>query len=250
MLVKNKASRQRVQNVQMESLVVVRHQATAPLGIVEEVLEHEGVPWRYHDCWTVDPLPAASDMSGLVVLGGAMNADEVEAYPYLVGVRELMREAVDLGLPVLGICLGAQILARALGAEVYRAPKRELGFVPVRATGVGDDILAPFAPASRVFQFHEDACALPEGAELLFTGDEIEVQAFRWGARAYGVQFHFEVTVREIDAWCDEVDDLEGEWGLTKEEVLEQASSMLGDQQRAGQEVAGCFARLVEDSAG
>ena len=233
----------------LKPLVVVRHQETAPLGVIEEVFSQEGVAWRYHDCWTTAPLPSVSDVSGLVILGGSMNADEIEAYPYLSEVRRLVREAVDLELPVLGVCLGAQILARALGAEVYRAPKRELGFVKVRATAIDDEVLSPFAPASPVFQFHEDACVLPEGAELLLAGDDIEVQAFRWGGRAYGVQFHFEVTMAEIDAWCDEVDDLEAEWGLAKQEVLEQAERMLADQQRGGREVTRRFATLVKEVA-
>ena len=172
-----------------------------------------------------------------------MNADEVEEYPYLLGLRDLMRDAVQRERPVLGICLGAQILARALGADVYRAPKRELGFLEVTGTGIEDEILAPFSPSSRVFQFHEDTCSLPRGAELLFTSQDVAVQAFRWGRKAYGIQFHLEVTTREIETWCDEVDDLQGRWGMTKQEVLKQADQFLVTQQRAGRDVAMRFAR-------
>lgn len=234
----------------MKPLAVIRHQETAPLGIIEEVFEQEGVPWHNHDCWTNAPLPSVDDVSGLVVLGGAMNADEVEEYPYLLGLRDLVRDVAQKERPVLGICLGAQILARALGADVYRAPKSELGFLQVMETGIEDEILAPFSPSSRVFQFHEDTCSLPEGAELLFTSRDVAVQAFRWGRKAYGIQFHLEVTMREIKAWCDEVDDLESGWGMTKQEVLEQADQFLGIQQRAGRDVAMRFARSILGSRG
>ena len=234
----------------MKPLAVIRHQETAPLGIIEEVFEQEGVPWHYHDCWTNAPLPSVDDVSGLVVLGGAMNADEVEDFPYLLGVRDLVRDVAQKERPVLGICLGAQTLALALGADVYRAPERELGFLEVTETGIEDEILAPFSPSSRVFQFHEDTCSLPEGAELLFTSRDVAVQAFRWGRKAYGIQFHLEVTMREIEAWCDEVDDLEGSWGMSKQEVLEQANQYLGTQQRAGRDLATRFARSALGSSG
>lgn len=222
----------------------VRHQETAPLGIIEEVLRQEGVAWRYHDCWREPEPPSLAGTSGLIVLGGAMNADEIDTYPYLIGVRETVAEAVDAGLPVLGICLGAQILARALGGDVYRAERREIGFIEVRSTGAADDLLGAFAPQSRVFQFHEDTCSLPPGSELLFTGEPVRVQAFRVGATAYGVQFHFEVTMREIEAWCDEVEDLSGIWGMSKQEVLQQAEAELEGQQQVGRDVARRFAHL------
>ena len=226
-------------------MLVIRHQETAPLGVLEDVFDREGVAWSYHDCWTGEALPDLTDLSGLVVLGGAMNADEVDEYPYLLGVRELMRAAVDEDRPVLGICLGAQILARAMGAEVTPSPTREVGFVEVESTGLEDDLLEPFAPSSRVFQFHEDTPTLPRDAELLFTGRDVEVQAFRIGTKTYGVQFHFEVTMREVDAWCDEVPDLQAEWGISKEAVLHQAQAELHSQQDAGREVARRFARLI-----
>jgi GMP synthase-like glutamine amidotransferase len=233
----------------VKPLVCVRHQVTAPLGIIEEVLDREGVEWRYHDCWNGPKPPDVDEVSGLVVLGGAMNADEVDAYPYLAGIRDLVRAAVEVGRPVLGICLGAQILGRALGGDVSRAPKREIGFVEVESTGVPDGLLEPFAPKTRVFQFHEDIVSLPEGAELLFTGREVAVQAFRFGTSAYGIQFHFEVTMREVDAWCGEVVDLEEQWGASKQDVLQQARAELDRQQQAGREVALRFVRLVKNPA-
>lgn len=218
-----------------------------PLGIIEKVLDEERIEWRYVDAWRGAEIPDLAEISGLLVLGGVMNADDVEGYPHLALVRSLMREATHSGLPVLGICLGAQILALSLGAEVHPAPIKEIGFVEVHATGTGfkDSILEPFAPNARVFQFHEDTCALPVEAELVFTGRDVAVQAFRVGDRAYGVQFHFEVTRTEVAGWCDATRELETSWGATKAELLAQADTHLERQQAAGREVARSFARLL-----
>ena len=231
----------------MKPIICVRHQESAPLGIIEPVLEASGIPWRYSDAWSEPELPDVSDVSGVIVLGGEMNADDLDSYPYLLGVRTLMRDAVDEGVPVLGVCLGAQILTRALGAEVRPAPLREIGFLPVKATSAGmdDPVLAPFTPAASVFQFHEDECELLDGADLLFEGDDVRVQAFKVG-NAYGVQFHFEVTEEIVSAWCDEVPNLAEGWGKSKAEVMEAARHGLERQQNAGRATARAFLDLVQ----
>jgi GMP synthase (glutamine-hydrolysing) len=229
----------------MKPLLCLRQQANVPLGIIEEVLNEEEVEWRYADCWTGVDLPNLSDVSGLIVLGGTMNADEAAEFPHLVQVKEVMREAVATGKPMLGICLGVQLLSRVLGGDVYKAPLKETGFLEVEAVGK-DPLLDPLAPRSRVFQFHEDTCTLPEGAELLYRSNDIAVQAFKAGERAYGVQFHFEVTTTEISNWCDATADLETDWGTSKQELLHQAGQHLKQQQQIGQEVARRFIDLLD----
>ena len=192
-------------------------------------------------------MPEVSEVSGLVVLGGEMNADDLEDYSFLRRVRELVREAVEEEIPVLGVCLGAQILTRAMGAEVRQAPRREIGFLPVKATaaGVNDPVLAPFAPEAHVFQFHEDACELPVGAELLMEGEDVSVQAFRVGKTAYGIQYHFEVTIEIIAAWCDEIPGLEESWGRSKQDVIADAEPHLTAQRAAGLRAADAFLKLL-----
>lgn len=228
----------------MKPLLCIRNQDDVPLGIIEGVLNEENVEWRYADCWTGADLPDLSEVSGLIVLGGTMNADEVSEFPHLVQVKEVMREAVASGKPMLGICLGVQLLSRVLGGDVYKAPVKETGFLDVEAVGK-DPLLDPFAPRSRVFQFHEDTCTLPEEAELLYQSDDIDVQAFKAGERAYGVQFHFEVTTTQISDWCDATSDLETTWGTSKQELLQQADRFLEQQQRTGREVARRFIDLL-----
>ena len=228
----------------VKPLLCIRQQANVPLGIIEGVLNEEKVVWRYANAWTGAALPDLTDVSGLIVLGGTMNADEVAEFPHLVQVKEIMREAVATGKPLLGICLGVQLLSRALGGVVYEAPVKETGFLDMEAVGK-DPLLDPFAPLSKIFQFHEDTCTLPEGAELLYTSADIAVQAFKAGERAYGVQFHFEVTTTEISNWCDATPDLETEWGTSKGELLHQADQHLEQQQRTGREVARRFIDLL-----
>ncbi|HET7482709.1 MAG TPA: type 1 glutamine amidotransferase [Actinomycetota bacterium] len=230
----------------MPTLAVIRHQETCPLGVVEDALVESGAAWHYVDVFRNDEVPAIDEVAGLIVLGGVMNVDETGEFPFLAGVRDLVAVAVDTGTPVLGICLGAQVLARAAGSDVHRAPEKEIGFVEVATTPAGatDAVASCFAPTSRVFQFHEDAIALPEGAELLVTGTTNRVQAFRIGT-AYGFQFHFEVTEDEIVNWSDDTPDLATEWGVTKDELLAAAKEHLAAQQDAGRHAARAFLDLV-----
>ena len=232
----------------MKPLAVIRNDAMCPLGIVEPVLEASRVPWRYVEAWRGESVPDLREIGGVIVLGGVMNVDEVEQYPYLLDVRSLVRSAADAERPVLGVCLGAQVLARAYDAPVHRAQVREIGFCKVAATGAGvaDPVTAPFAPSSLVFQFHEDDCELPAGAALLVRGDAVEAQAFRVG-RAYGVQFHFEVTTDEITTWIDskQPGELEDVWGTTRDAMLAEATQHLAAQQEAGRRAAAAFAALL-----
>src|SRR6202047_5346570 len=136
-----------MQRNRMKPVVCVRNDRPATLGIPPAVLGEAGVPVTRLDAFEPDVRwPGLEEIGGLIVFGGEMNVDEIDRHPYLQTQRELVRRAVDAGLPVLGICLGAQMLARAFDAPVYRAPVRELGFKPVRVTDLGqrDALLGAF----------------------------------------------------------------------------------------------------------
>jgi GMP synthase-like glutamine amidotransferase len=234
----------------MNPVLCVRNDRDDTLGIAVPGLADAGVPLIRLDAFEAEPRwPGLDQIGGLVVFGGEMNADETERYPYLLTQRQLMRQAVDAGLPVLGICLGAQMLARVFGARVYRAPVRELGFKPVRITEAGqaDPLLGAFHSGDRVFQWHEDTFDLPDGAELLAAGDDVQVQAFRIGRNAWGVQFHFEVDAEGVGAWLRVAEpSLERVWKRSAEDVREELRLYLDAQQQRSRPLFKAFARLVE----
>ena len=232
----------------MKPILCVRHQASAPLGVIEEVFVDRRVPYRYVDAWETTDWPHPNEGSGVIVLGGEMNADELDDYPFLNQVRSFTKNAVAERIPFLGICLGAQILARALDANVVRAPVREIGFRQVRPTTEGrdDPLLEGFVNDVRVFQWHEDTFHLPRGATHLFTSDDVLQQAFRVD-NAYGVQWHLEVTEEIVAAWCDETPPqrLNAYWGVTKDDLVRAARDHLPAQRAAAEKTIARWLDLV-----
>ena len=163
------------------------------------------------------PLPAHGEVAGAVVMGGPMNVDEVDRFPGLAVEREWLATAVERGMPVLGVCLGAQLLARALGAEVRPGEAPEIGFAPVEVFDPGDPLLGGLAPRSEVLHWHGDVFDLPPGAERLASSERTECQAFRAG-NAWGVLFHPEADLALVEAW------------LAVPEMIEEAVAALGDE--------------------
>jgi GMP synthase-like glutamine amidotransferase len=232
-------------------VLCIRNDRDDNLGIAPSALESSGVAVEQLDGFDLDGRwPGIEAIGGLIVFGGEMNVDEVEAHPYLLRERQLMADAISRRLPVLGICLGAQMLARALGASVRQAPVRELGFKSVRLTepGTGDPLLSAFGQSACVFHWHEDTFDLPQGAELLAAGDEVTNQAFRYGDRAWGVQFHFEVNQDGIDAWLNAAgSSVEKVWKRTAREVRQEAGEHLTRQHRQGRAAFAAFGRTVRE---
>jgi GMP synthase (glutamine-hydrolysing) len=173
-------------------------------GIIADWLSDNARDFTVHHAYTRDILPVdATGMQALIVLGGPMNVYEEERYPFLKREKDLLRSALDNTIPVLGICLGAQLLACAGGAGVKRSPQKEVGWSTVDLTddGCGDPLFEGLSPSLEVFQWHEDMFELPQGAVLLGRSAGCPHQAMRLGANAYGLQFHLEVTADMVAAW-------------------------------------------------
>lgn len=233
----------------MGPVLLVGHDHYETFGVVPAALEAAGLEVREHDSSRLGPPPTdPGQLGGLVVFGGVMNVDETVRFPFLAAERELVRRALDDGVPFLGICLGAQMLARALEVPVYRAPVREIGFSALHPTEVAqeDPLVSVFADGDMVFHWHEDTFDLPQGAVLLGTGDEVKVQAFRIGERAWGLQFHLELDREELELWL-RVAGPEGvaAWGSTPDELRAQADRFLHRQEERSRELFRRFAALV-----
>jgi GMP synthase (glutamine-hydrolysing) len=162
------------------------------------------------------PLPGHEEVAGAVVMGGPMNVEEVDRFPPLATEREWLAEAAGRGMPVLGICLGAQLLARALGAEVRPGERKEIGFAPVEVADAEDPVLGGLAPSTDVLHWHGDVFDLPAGAQDLASSELTDNQAFRVG-NSWGVLFHPEADLALVEAW------------MAVPEMLDEALEALGD---------------------
>lgn len=190
----------------MPRLLVFQHVAHEILGTLDPLLRDRGFRIRYVNFDRhPDAEPSTEGYDGLVVLGGPMSADDTERYPHLAVEAAAIRKAVDQGIPVLGICLGAQLLALALDASVRRNPRREIGWYPVTPTDAGnaDPLLSHFGGSQPVFHWHGDTFSVPEGALHLASSEHCTNQAFRFGDRVWGLQFHLEVDEPMIDRWLE-----------------------------------------------
>jgi GMP synthase (glutamine-hydrolysing) len=185
-------------------VLVFQHVPFEPLGTLDPLLKEAGFRLRYVNFGREpEQRPQLDRYAALIVLGGPMNSDQIDTYPNLITEVEIIRNAVDRGMAVLGICLGAQLLARALGGTVSRNATREIGWHEVETTaeGLADPVLSTFAARQEVFQWHEDGIGLPPGAVLLASSPASPVQAFRFGEGVYGFQFHLEVDRPLIERW-------------------------------------------------
>jgi GMP synthase-like glutamine amidotransferase len=187
---------------------VLQHVAHEGPGSIGAVLGDHGVVTTVVRLDRGDPLPDIGSIGGLVVMGGPMCVHDDAVHGWLADERALIRETVDAGRPVLGVCLGAQQLAAALGAEVTTGPVAEIGPGQVELTTEGrrDPVLGPeyhglSGTSVPCVHWHRDTFGLPDGAVHLAATRTFPHQAFRWGSRVYGLQFHVEVDDGLASAW-------------------------------------------------
>ena len=188
----------------MRKLLVFQHAPSEPLGVLDPMLRRAGFRIRYVNFFREPAAqPDVERYNGLIVLGGPMHADQTAAHPHLVTEIRAIREALRLQIPVLGICLGAQLLAAALGASVRPNPVREIGWYRLQCTDAAgaDPLFCHLPGAAHVFQWHAYTFDLPQGAVHLASTPTCRNQAFRFGELAYGLQFHLEANEAQIQRW-------------------------------------------------
>lgn len=190
----------------MADLLVFQHHPAEDLGLFAGVLLKHQYGFRVIRLYQGElPNEDWEGVKALIILGGPMNVSQEERYPFLKWEKTIVRTAIEEGIAVLGICLGAQIIANAVGAPVYQGQIKEVGWHPVSMTPEGqvDSLLGYLPEQPTVFQWHGDGFDLPAGAVRLAFSPYYENQAFRIGKNVYGLQFHLEVTPSMIERWMD-----------------------------------------------
>jgi len=183
-------------------VTVIRHVPFEDLGRIGPALEQAGLGYRYFDLFAGAAPPDPEASPALVLMGGPMSANDGDEY--LQEELRLIQAALAAGKPVLGVCLGAQLIAKALGARVYRNLVKEIGWYPLHFTeaGRGDALLEGLPDPSMVLQWHGETFDLPSGAAHLAWSEGCRNQAFRYGSNVYAFQFHLETTADMIADWC------------------------------------------------
>jgi GMP synthase-like glutamine amidotransferase len=238
----------------VKPVLLLKNDPVETFGVAPEVFAASDVEVLSVDAAGGEPLPPLPQIAGVVAFGSTAHVGQVTELPWISAVRDLTREAVDRRIPYLGICFGAQLLASALERPVFRAPAKEVGFEPLhpRDAARGDRLTSLFADGDMVFHWHEDTFELPEGAVLLATGDHVRHQAYRVADLAWGLQFHLEIDVTELEMWLDEADaavDLKSTWGKSSDEIRSEAKVHMAAHEEKGREVLRRFADVVREAS-
>lgn len=196
----------------MKVLIIKNIHMEGP-GTIEDYLKAIRAPYQIINIYAKELVPDLSYFSHLVIMGGPMAVYEMESYPFLKEEAQLIERAIKSGIHVLGICLGAQMIAHVLGARVYPGGVKEIGWYEVSLTEEGkrDHVMSQLSDSGKatVFQWHGDTFDIPNGAVRLASSELFENQAFRYSDGVYALQFHVEVTPDIIMEWFKDGGDLD-----------------------------------------
>lgn len=236
----------------MSRILVFQHVAAEPLGTLDPLIRRRGHRIRFVNFERQpDAEPCLDRYRGLIVLGGPMNVEEQASRAHLRVELRAIEQALKDGKPVLGICLGAQLLAHVLGAPIRRLHQPEIGWHPVRLTqqGQADSVLLPLGDRTSVFQWHSCHFDIPAGAEHLAQGDACAQQAFRYGSSAYGFQFHLEMDQALVERWLSNpayrAELAAAGLGADAEAIRSQTRELIGGMQRQADRVFNGFLDIV-----
>jgi GMP synthase (glutamine-hydrolysing) len=233
----------------MAKIVVLQHHPAENLGVAAEALEAAALAWQYVRVHDGQPIPKESrGAGGLIVMGGPQTVYQLDRYPYLRDEMHLIEDALKANKPVLGICLGSQLVAAALGAKVYRGAQREIGWYPVRLSDAAqDDRLMRGLPGEFVAaHWHSDVFDLPEGAVALASSERTPVQAFRYRDNVYGVLFHAEVTAEILGALVGEFGEGLKRVGIDGDAIVADAERHLPRLNQIGETIFSRWARPIQ----
>jgi GMP synthase (glutamine-hydrolysing) len=229
-------------------VLVLQHAASETPGTIEDALKSAGLAFDYVRAFEGQQVPlSAAAWSALIVMGGPMGVYETRRYPFLLQETKLIESFLRAQLPVLGVCLGSQLIAASLGANVRKGSRKEIGWHPIELSEkAGNDPLWSGQPSRFVgYHWHGDIFDLPAGAVSLASSHITPVQAYRYGDRAYGLLFHMEVTENQIRGMLNEFAAEIQQEGLSAVEILKQSESFLPPLQKIGATVFSRWAELI-----
>lgn len=234
-------------------VLVLQHIALEGPGAIAGALAAEGLALDVVRADRADPVPREpGDHAALLVMGGPMGVYEADRYPSLRQERALIERFLAADRPVLGVCLGSQLLAAALGARVFPSGGQEIGWAPVELLpgAAGDPLLGSAPRTFTPLHWHGDVFDLPAGAVPLARSARTAVQAFRHGARAWGLLFHVEAEAAQVRDMVEAFPDDLRKAGLDGRAVLAEAADRLGALTPVRAQVLGAFARAARAAAG
>lgn len=198
----------------MQQVLIIQNSHTDPYGYIGILLEEFALPHVIVDAET-RPLPDPRDYAAVIAFGGAQHVYETEKNPQFTAEEAVLRQIVAQDIPYLGICLAGQLLASAFGGTVKKHHSSEIGFydIPLTAAGQADPLYKDLPGYQKVFHWHEDTFDLPEEGILLASNTHTPNQAFRYGRRAYGFQYHVEITPSMLYGWLHDPNLTEEELG-------------------------------------
>jgi GMP synthase (glutamine-hydrolysing) len=233
----------------MAKILVLQHHPAENLGAIADALEGAALAWQYVRVLDGQPIPRdVKGLGGLIVMGGPQTVYNLDKYPYFREEMALIESALKADKPILGICLGSQLLAATLGAQVRRGEQREIGWYPVRLLEAAkDDRLLRGLPSEFVaVHWHNDIFDLPKDAVALASSEKTPLQAYRYGAKAYGFLFHAEMTREILTALVGEFGEGLKRVGLDGDAILVEAERHLPALGRIGETIFGRWASPIQ----
>lgn len=232
----------------MARVVVIQNFQVESPELIAVVLSEQGVEVELIKTYEGQPVPDNLDAhAGLVVMGGPMGVNDLAQHPFITKVLGLINNALEQNKPVLGICLGSQLLAHVLGSPITNGAQKEIGWHPVTLSAQGQaDALFTGCPQSFTpLHWHSDVYNLPAGATLLASTQMTPCQAFRFGNNAYGVLFHMEITPGVLAGWANEFASEMAEVGLTESDLLAGGDTHLPTLEPIGRGVFERWAKML-----